>query len=476
MSLNLRYVIGISLVSALAGFLFGYDWVVIGGAKPFYERFFEITNSPGLQGLAMSSALIGCIGGAGISGLLSERFGRRGALMASATLFILSALGTGSVHPFAFFMIYRIIGGIGIGIASATAPVYIAEIAPAGWRGRLVSLNQLNIVLGILAAQVVNYLVAQPVPDGATGEFIRSSWNGQMGWRWMFWAEGAPAVIFMLLLLFIPESPRWLARASRWEKATWVLQMIGGEKYSLEARKEIKTSMEGKEVETPLRSLFGKGLRPVIITGIVLAVFQQWCGINVVFNYAEEVFASAGYGISRILLNIVVTGIVNLVFTFLAIRTVDRWGRRRLMMTGSIGLLALYTVLGIMYATGTGGLPVLVMVVLCIAVYAMTLAPVTWVVLSEIFPNRVRGAAMAAATTSLWIASVLLVVTFPYLNRGLNTHGTFWLYGMICLAGFVFIWRRLPESKGKSLEEIEKCISSREKEDPDATRDRIHSS
>ncbi len=272
----------------------------------------------------------------------------------------------------------------------------------------------------------------------------------------MFWAETVPAALFFILLFFIPESPRWLAKVSRWEKAEWVFQMIGGDEYARKARKEVSETLSEGITEAPLKSLITKDIKPLLLLGIVLAVFQQWCGINVVFNYAEEVFSAAGYEISDILLNIVITGVVNLVFCILAIRFVDRWGRRRLMLIGSMGLFILYVILGITYYLEVQGLTILIIVVLCIAVYAMTLAPITWVVLSEIFPNRVRGVAMAVATTTLWIASSILVITFPYFNRGLNTHGTFWLYSGICLAGFLFIYKRLPETKGKSLEEIEK--------------------
>ncbi len=455
MKFNIRYVLGISLVSALGGFLFGYDWVVIGGAKPFYERFFELVHLPGLQGLAMSSALIGCVGGAGLSGWFGERFGRKGSLMLAAVLFVGSALGTGAVGSFPAFMGFRIAGGFGIGIASAISPVYISEVSPAAYRGRLVTLNQLNIVVGILAAQIINYLIAQPVPEGATEQFIRESWNGQMGWRWMFWAEAAPASLFFLLLFFIPESPRWLIKTGRREKAGKVLHRTGGEAYALEAGKEIARSLAGAGQKVRLKPLLAGGIRPIVLMGVVLAVFQQWCGINVVFNYAEEVFSAAGYEVSDILFNIVITGVVNLIFTFVAIRTVDRWGRRRLMLLGSAGLALLYLVLGISYFAQLQGMIILVIVLLCIAVYGMTLAPVTWVVLSEIFPNRVRGVAMAVATTMLWVASSILVLTFPYLNRGLDAHGTFWLYAGICLFGFLFILKYLPETKGRTLEQIE---------------------
>ena len=454
MKINLRYVIGISLISALAGFLFGYDWVVIGGAKPFYERFFEISGIPGLQGLAMSSAVIGCVAGAAASGWIGIRLGRRGNLVMAALFFMFSAVGTGATSSFFYFMAFRVLGGIGIGIASATAPIYIAEISPPAYRGRMVSLNQLNIVIGILAAQIINYLIARPVPDGATDLSIQSSWNGQMGWRWMFWAEAAPSAIFLALLYFIPESPRWLARAGRREKSVWILEMIGGEEYARGAWKEIEKSISVHQT-AKIGSFLEKKYRPVLLLGILLAMFQQWCGINVVFNYAEEVFASAGYEITDILFNIVVTGVVNLLFTYLAIRTVDRWGRRGLMLTGAAGLAILYLILGISYYAGVQGLPILIIVVASIALFAMTLGPVTWVLLAEIFPNKIRGMAMAAATTMLWVARALLVVTFPYLNRGLNAHGTFWVYAGICLAGFFYIYRKLPETKGKSLEEIE---------------------
>jgi len=455
---NLRYVLGISVVSALGGLLFGYDWVVIGGAKPFYERFFEITSFPGLQGLAMSSALIGCVAGAVMSGWLSEMYGRKGSLIMAAVLFILSALGTGLANAFGWFMTFRVLGGIGIGVASAISPVYIAEVSPAGYRGRLVSLNQLNIVIGILLAQIINFLIARPVPEGASDTLIQASWNGQMGWRWMFWAEVAPASLFLVLLFLIPESPRWLSKVSRWDRSELVLQRIGGEAYARTTGSEIANSLKGAPERAPLRSLVAKDIRPMVLVGVILAIFQQWCGINVVFNYAEEVFSAAGYEVTDILFNIVITGIVNLVFTFVAIRMVDRWGRKRLMITGSLGLAILYSILGLCYCLHVRGIAIVVIIVLCIAAYAMTLAPVTWVVLSEIFPNRVRGVAMASATTMLWVASSILVITFPYFNRGLNAHGTFWLYAGICLAGFLFILFRLPETKGKSLEEIERVF------------------
>jgi sugar porter (SP) family MFS transporter len=459
LQLNKRFIIGITLVSAMGGLLFGYDWVVIGGAKPFYERFFNITQIPNLQGWAMSSALTGCLFGALFSGYLSDRFGRKLPLIFAALLFTVSAIGTGAVNHFTPFIMYRILGGLGIGIASATSPMYIAEVSPAHIRGRLVAVNQLTIVIGILAAQIVNYLIAEKFPDGATDEFIRQSWNGRMGWRWMFWAETLPAVSFFFLAFLIPESPRFLAKTGKTEASLNILRKIGGEAYSRREEKNIAETLKDASHKFDWKALKAKKVRPVLILGIILAAFQQWCGINVIFNYAEEVFTSAGYSVSDMLLNIVITGSVNLAFTIIAMRMVDSWGRRKLMLLGSLGLAVIYVVLGGSYYLEVQGLVILLLVVSAIATYALTLAPVIWVVLSEIFPNRIRGAAMALATTSLWAASFGLTYTFPILNKALDSHGTFWLYAAINTAGFLYILRKLPETKGKSLEEIEKSIT-----------------
>ncbi|QGY45732.1 sugar porter family MFS transporter [Maribellus comscasis] len=452
---NKQFIFGITAVSAMGGLLFGYDWVVIGGAKPFYERFFEISTSPNLQGWAMSSALIGCFLGALISGVLADRFGRKILLIFAAALFTISAIGTGAVGNFTIFIIYRLIGGLGIGLASAISPMYIAEISPAHVRGRLVSVNQLTIVIGILAAQIVNFLIADDVATDATDAEILNSWNGQMGWRWMFWAETVPAFAFFLLAFFIPESPRFLVKSGRTEKAANILTRIGGKKYALEEEKNIEHTLNSSTGKIDFGALLGKKVKPVLIIGIVLAVFQQWCGINVIFNYAEEVFVAAGFSVGDMLFNIVITGTVNLIFTLVAMRVVDSLGRRKLMLFGSVGLAFIYFVLGGSYILKLDGFIVLALVLLGIATYAMTLAPITWVVLSEIFPNRIRGAAMAVATTALWIASFLLTYTFPLLNKLLQAGGTFWLYAFICVAGFLFILKKLPETKGKSLEEIE---------------------
>lgn len=453
---NNKFILGITLVSAMGGLLFGYDWVVIGGAKPFYERFFDIASSPHLQGWAMSSALIGCLFGALASGYLSDRYGRKRPLIAAAALFTIAALGTGAADQFTVFIVFRLIGGLGIGLASALSPMYIAEISPAHLRGRLVSVNQLTIVIGILAAQIINYLIADKVAEGVSGKMILESWNGQTGWRWMFWAGTVPALLFFIFSFFIPESPRYLGKSGKWAEALNILQKIGGKEYALREEKEIAGTLQETGSRIDWKALSSRKVRPILVLGIVLAVFQQWCGINVIFNYAEEVFTSAGYSVGDMLFNIVITGTVNLIFTVLAMRMVDSWGRRKLMLLGAGGLALIYFVLGASYFFELKGLAILVLVMAAIATYGLTLAPITWVVLSEIFPNSIRGTAMAIATTSLWIACFILTYTFPILNKLLHASGTFWLYGLICLSGFLFILKKLPETKGKSLEEIEK--------------------
>ena len=452
---NNSYLIAISMVSAMGGLLFGYDWVVIGGAKPFYERFFEITSSANLQAWAMSSALIGCVAGAALSGVISDKFGRKWPLLLSAFLFTVASLGTGLASSYVTFVIFRIIGGVGIGLASALSPMYIAEVTPSRLRGRFVSLNQMTIVIGILGAQIINLIIAEKVPIGATDEFIRASWNGQVGWRWMFFACAVPSAVFFALVFMLPESPRWLMKAGEPEKAFPTLYKIGGEVYAREEMAGIRATLDDISEKVDFKALFNPKFRVVLLIGMVVAVFQQWCGINTVFNYAEEIFSAAGYGVSDTLFNIVITGTVNLVFTLVAMFTVDRWGRKKLMILGSTGLAVTYLLLGSAFYFQLKGVAVLSLVVIAIAIYAMSLAPITWVILSEIFPNRIRGAAMALATFALWIACFILTFTFPLLNAGLGAAGTFWVYAGICLLGFIFIAFKLPETKGKSLEEIE---------------------
>jgi sugar porter (SP) family MFS transporter len=310
-------------------------------------------------------------------------------------------------------------------------------------------------VIGILLAQVVNFLIADQVPAGASDSMILMSWNGQTGWRLMFQAVAAPALLFLVLAFFIPESPRFLAKLGKWDQAERILERIGGKQFALQGRAEIAQTLTESGTKVNVRELLAPGIKPLISLGVVLAVFQQWCGINVIFNYAEEIFSAAGYSVSDMLFNVVITGTINLIFTLVAMRMVDHWGRRNLMLTGSLGLAAVYLLLGAAYFFQVKGIAILVLVLVALATFAMTLGPVTWVILSEIFPNRIRGVAMATATTALWLACFILTYTFPILNKWLMASGTFWLYAMICLAGFVFILKKVPETKGKSLEEIE---------------------
>ncbi|MFH7002027.1 sugar porter family MFS transporter [Flavobacterium bizetiae] len=460
---NYTFLLSISLVAALGGLLFGYDWVVIGGAKPFYEIYFGISNSPALQGWAMSSALVGCVAGAAVAGKLADTYGRRPMLIAAAILFSLSALGTGASETFTVFIIWRIIGGIGIGIASTISPLYIAEIAPQETRGLFVSINQLTVVIGILAAQITNMLITEVIPAGYTHVEILASWNGQTGWRWMFWAGFFPAVLFFILMFLIPESPRYLAKKGNYDTAENTLTKIGGLAYAKEATVKIKETFTDESEKTDFRMLLDKKALPILTIGIVLAAFQQWCGINIIFNYAQEIFVSAGYSINDLFMNIVITGSINLVFTLVAMGTVDKIGRKKLMLFGSGALAVIYALLGYFYYTNVTGFPLLLLVLLAIAIYAMSLAPITWVILSEIFPNRIRGVAMSVATFALWIASALLVQTFPIFNEYLGTSGTFWIYGVICALGFLFVFKKLPETKNKSLEEIEELMVSDKK-------------
>ena len=423
-----RYLYFICAVSAMGGLLFGYDWVVIGGAKPFYELFFGINESPLMQGVAMTTALIGCLAGATVAGAAADKYGRKPLLMLSALLFTISAIATGLFNDFTLFNIARFIGGVGIGVASALAPMYIAEVSPADIRGRMVSLNQMTIVLGILSAQIVNMLLARD-----TTVVESQTWNIEWGWRWMFWAETLPAALFLLMSFFIPESPVFLRLKKNHANGT----------------------LQGSS-EAGLKELFQSKYCSVLLLGLVIAVFQQWCGTNVIFNYAQEIFVGAGFNVDGMFINIVITGIANVVFTIVALFTIEKWGRRTLMLLGAGGLGLIYLTLGTCYYAGVTGIVMVILVVAAISVYAMTLGPVTWTLLAEIFPNRIRGIAMATCTFALWVGCCTLTFSFPSMNAALGSSGSFWIYSVICLCAFLFLFHRCPETKGKSLEELEK--------------------
>jgi sugar porter (SP) family MFS transporter len=386
--------------------------------------------------------------------------GRKRLLLAAAALFAVTSLGNGLAPSFGIFVVWRMLGGVAIGLASSLSPMYISEVAPAHLRGRLVSVNQLTIVIGVLLAQIINWWLVHDLPAGASDEFIANSWFGQQGWRWMFALTAAPSLLFLAGMFLVPESPRWLIKNAQVEDARRILTRIGGTAYAEAERRDVEATLSSDEgYRVRFADLLDPRLRKVLVLGITLAIFQQWCGINVIFNYAEEIFHEAGYDISSVLKNIAWTGSVSLVFTFVALGFVDRLGRRPLMLIGSSVLAVVYLIFGFCYYLKVTGLPMLLLVLMAIACYSMSLAPVTWVVISEIFPNRIRGAAMSLAVMALWIACFILTYTFPFLNKALGAAGTFWLYGVVCLAGFVFIVFRLPETKGKTLEQIEKDLT-----------------
>ena len=426
---NRRFIYFICLVSAMGGLLFGYDWVVIGGAKPFYELYFGIGDSPLMQGVAMTTALVGCLAGAMVAGAAADRYGRKPLLTVAAVLFTVSAIATGMFNDFTLFNVARFVGGIGIGVASALSPVYIAEVSPKEIRGRMVSMNQMAIVIGILAAQIVNMLLAKD-----TGVAESQAWNKEWGWRWMFWAETLPAALFLVMSFMIPESPVFeqlkKARGSDWIKE--------------------------RSEQAGLKELLQPKYSRMLLLGLIVAVFQQWCGTNVIFNYAQEIFTGAGFDVDGMFINIVITGIANVIFTLVALYVIERWGRRTLILIGAGGLGLIYLTLGTCYYMQVTGVMMVALVVAAISVYAMTLGPVTWTLLAEIFPNRIRGVAMGVCTFALWVGCCTLTFSFPSMNASLGSSGTFWAYSLICVCAFVYLWRNCPETKGKSLEELEK--------------------
>ena len=436
---NKAFLYFICAVSAMGGLLFGYDWVVIGGAKPFYELFFGISDNPLLQGVAMSTALVGCLVGAMVAGAAADKYGRKPLLTTSAVLFTVSAIATGLFDDFTLFNIARFIGGMGIGVASALAPMYIAEVSPTEIRGRMVSLNQMTIVLGILSAQIVNMLLARN-----TSIATEQAWNVEWGWRWMFWAETLPAALFLVLSFFIPESP--------------VFTQLRSKRLEVRGKRLPETADDPQNISftSHLSLLTSKKYRKVLVLGLIIAVFQQWCGTNVIFNYAQEIFTGAGYDVDGMFIDIVITGIANVLFTFVALYTIEKWGRRTLILLGAGVLGLIYLALGTCYFFEVKGIVMVCLVVAAISVYAMTLGPVTWTLLAEIFPHHIRGVAMATCTFALWVGCCTLTFSFPSMNAMLGSYGTFWIYSAICACAFIFLFRHCPETKGKSLEELER--------------------
>jgi SP family xylose:H+ symportor-like MFS transporter len=450
------YVWGIAIVAALGGLLFGYDWVVIGGARQFFEIYFRLTSAAAV-GWANSCALVGCFAGSLVAGSFGDRYGRKPVLLTSAVLFAASSILTGWASTFAAFITWRIAGGVAIGLTSNISPVYIAEISPASHRGRLVSLNQFAIVIGILLAQIVNWQIARPVVPGMTHEALLASWNVQYSWRWMFTAVAVPAAVFLAAAFAMPESPRWLLSRGRDHAAKKVLRRVAGnEAYADSEATAISHVLKEEQFKTASWiGLLQPGVRRVLLIGIALAVLQQWSGINILFSYAEEVYRAAGLGTNQIFLDIVLMGAINLIFTLAAMAFVDRLGRRPLMLMGCLGIGFSHLLAGLAYMSGWHGTLILLLTLCAIGCYAMTLAPLTWVLISEIFPNRLRAHGVSVAVSALWIASFALTYSFPFINRELGSSGTFFTYGAICIAGAVFVYLSVPETKGRTLEEIE---------------------
>ena len=447
---NSGYVLGIALVATLGGLLFGYDTAVISGTVKSLKHVFDIDGF--ILGATVSSALIGCIIGGTISGWFANSFGRRNSLIIAAVLFFISAYLSGNPEFLFFtkgdnstmflvaFNIYRIIGGVGVGLASAICPMYIAEIAPAHIRGRMVSCNQFAIIFGMLVVYFVNYFIAYGQPD---------TWIFDIGWRRMFWSEMYPAALFFLLLFLVPKTPRYLIMIGKNEEAERVLTKIEGVEKAKQTLTEIIASLKEK---TEKVTAYGW---TILLVGILLSFFQQAVGINVVLYYAPTIFEGLGFGKDAAMSQTVIMGFVNIVFTVVAILTVDKWGRKPLLITGSIGMAIGMFAIGTMAYLQIIGIGTLIFIVIYTASFMMSWGPICWVLISEIFPNTIRGKAIAIAVAAQWMANFLVSSTFPALEAFSMTF-TYCLYGVMSIISIVFVWKFVPETKGKTLEEMEK--------------------
>jgi SP family xylose:H+ symportor-like MFS transporter len=450
---NSLYILGITVVATLGGLLFGYDTAVISGAEKSIQAY--LINGLGLSslvhGATISSALIGCIIGGSLSGLISSAYGRKKGLFLAAFLFFISALGSGFPEFLFFkqgeptmgllfmFNFYRIIGGIGVGLASAISPMYIGEIAPADIRGRLVSINQFAIIFGMLVVYFVNWGIANGKP---------LEWINTIGWRWMFVSEAIPAALFGIFLFFVPETPRFLAINNQNDKALHILTRINGIDQAKLIFADIKSS-----VEKSSEKLFSYG-KIVIIIGVLLSIFQQFVGINVALYYAPRIFESMGAEKDASMLQTVVMGLVNVIFTVVAIMTVDKWGRKPLLMVGSIGMAIGMFAIGLLAFMKIIGISTLVFIIIYTASFMMSWGPICWVLISELFPNKIRGKAVAVAVAAQWAANYFISSTYPAMME-FSSGGTYWFYGIMSIISFFFVWKMVPETKGKTLEEME---------------------
>ena len=467
------YLYSITTVAILGGLLFGYDTAVISGAEKGLEAFFlmatDFQYDKVMHGITSSSALIGCVIGGALSGFFASRLGRRNSLRLASVLFFLSALG--SYYPeFLFFNygepnmelliafnLYRVLGGIGVGLASAVCPMYIAEIAPSNIRGTLVSCNQFAIIFGMLVVYFVNFLImgnhTNPIIDKSAEDILSVNaasdmWSVQTGWRYMFGSEAFPAALFGFLLFFVPKTPRYLVLVHQDEKAYSILEKVNGANKAKEILAEIKATSKEKT-----EKLFSYGVA-VIVIGIMLSVFQQAIGINAVLYYAPRIFESAGAEGGG-MMQTVIMGIVNIVFTLVAIFTVDRFGRKPLLIIGSIGMAVGAFAVAMCDSMGVKGIVPVLSVIVYAAFFMMSWGPICWVLISEIFPNTIRGKAVAIAVAFQWIFNYIVSSTFPALYD-FSPMFAYSLYGIICVAAAFFVWRWVPETKGKTLEDMSK--------------------
>lgn len=438
---NTSFIILVSIVAALGGLLFGFDTAIISGTIPYITTYFDLDAH--MLGWAVSSIVAGCVFGAMVAGMLAERYGRRFVLLICALLFAISAIGVSVSETLSVFISFRVVGGLGVGAAAMVSPMYIAEMAPAPWRGRLVATYQLAIVTGILLAYLSNYLLAD---------------MGDHNWRWMFGAQLAPAVLFGLLLLFVPETPRWLAKMKRDDRACAILRKTGGEVYSrLEFIKIQQSLGEGKKAV--FSDLFSPIYFPVVLIGVMLAIFQQVTGINAILYYAPVIFKETGIETSNSLLQTIGIGVIIVLATFIAIAFVDRIGRRKLLLYGCVLMgLSLATVSLCFHYRYFDNYIVLMAMLVYVGTFGATLGAVTWVYLSEIFPNRIRGLALSVATVVLWLADFIVTYAFPIMAKELGTAMTLITYAVFCGSAFIYILLKLPETKNKSLEDIEKLL------------------
>jgi len=428
-------------VTAIGGFLFGYDTAVINGANTYLKSHFLL--SPIQEGMAGASAILGCIPGAMCAGFLSDRFGRKKLLFVCAVLFAVSGILSALPRTFNQFLVARFLSGLGIGASSMVCPVYIAEISPEKWRGRLGSLFQLGIVTGIFLTLFINKLI-QGLGDDA--------WNASAGWRWMLAMEAVPALLFIILLFTVPESPRWLANHGHEAEARDVLARIGGNQH---ANREMLAIQDAMKEEGRFSELFTARYYKPLLIAVVLMAGSQFCGINAIIYYSTKIFETSGALKNAAFTSTVWVGLVNLLFTFVAIAFVDRAGRRPLLLIGTaVQAVALFLV-GWMFRAQLNGLPLLLCIIGFIASFAMSIGPIVWILCSEIFPNKVRGRAMSIATFVIWTSCYVVAQTFPMLNDSIGPVLTFWIYGCVSLFNFTFVLLLVPETKGRTLEEIE---------------------